>query len=101
MRKIYDRRTWSVNKPATGEPKRLDREVPCYFVCVCCIFMYKCPVKFCTQRQCPVTIKLLRIRTLRGQGSLRHPSHTVVDNQSTQIGYLGGKLMDRRDFFQN
>jgi len=25
---------------------------------------------------------------------------TVVDNQSPQIGYLGGKLMYRRDFFR-
>ena len=24
---------------------------------------------------------------------------TVVDNQSPQIGYLGGNLMNRRDFF--
>ena len=25
---------------------------------------------------------------------------TVVDKQSPQIGYLGGKLMDRQDFFR-
>ena len=28
------------------------------------------------------------------------PGGTVVDNQSPQIGYLGGKLMYRRDFFR-
>ena len=26
--------------------------------------------------------------------------HTVVDNQSPQIGYLGGKLMYQQDFFR-